>query len=96
MGLYLSGDREALALAEQLFEVQECNGALLSKQLAKEAEQLLVSMHEATAASSPLATYDGWLHAVFKSKNSSEEAERAKATMTDLQDRLGRLAQTRP
>ena len=96
VGLYLSGDREALALAEQLFEVQERNGSLLSKQLAKEAEQLLVSMHEATAPGSPLATYDAWLHAVFKTKNGTEEAERAKATMIDLQDRIGRLAQVGP
>jgi hypothetical protein len=92
VGLYLSGDREAAALADELFQVQERNGALLARQLAKEGEQLLESMHEATATNYPFGNYDAWLHVVFKNKNNSEESDRAKAAMTNVQDRLSALA----
>ncbi|HEY2839627.1 MAG TPA: hypothetical protein VGJ26_10780, partial [Pirellulales bacterium] len=51
VGLYLSGDREASALADQLCNLQESNAALLSKQLNAEGERLLQAMQEASEPS---------------------------------------------
>ena len=95
IGLYLSGDREASALAEQLCRIQEADAPLLQKQLAGEADRLLASMHEAIIPGNPLGSPDEWLHAVIH-RGSSAEAERAKAAMQDVQDRLGRLSGARP
>jgi hypothetical protein len=96
VGLYLSGDREAAALAEQLCAVQEANAGALAQQLAVEADQLLESMHEAATPACPLVGPDEWLHAIFKTRSTNPEAERAKAAMLDVQDRLGRLSGARP
>ncbi len=92
IGLYLSGDQEASNLAEQLCTVQERNAALLSKQLTSEGEGLLETMHEATGVDHLFGTPDQWLHAVFKSKNASDEADRAKGEMTTTQDQLAKLS----
>lgn len=94
IGLYLSGDREASGLADDLCRVQEINATLLSKQLTAEGEQLLELMHEAAAAENPLAAPDSWLHAVFKGRGNSDDVEQAKAKMLDVQDRLARLSGT--
>ncbi|HVU86547.1 MAG TPA: hypothetical protein VHD36_04460 [Pirellulales bacterium] len=91
IGLYLSGDREANALAEQLCQIQETNSALLDKELKQEAGRLLESMHDATAAS-PQEDFDNWLHSIFRSKGASDEIEHVKKSMTDVQDQLSRLA----
>jgi hypothetical protein len=94
VGLYLSGDREASALADRLCKIQETDAPLLQKQLADEADRLLASMHEAIIPGNPLSTTDEWLHSVLH-RTSSADIERAKAAMQDVQDRLGRLSGSR-
>jgi hypothetical protein len=76
--------------------VQEANAGALKQQLAVEADQLLESMHEAVTPDCPLVSPDQWLHSIFKTRSSNPEAERAKAAMLDVQDRLGRLSGARP
>lgn len=92
IGLYLSGDQEASNLAEQLCAIQERNSSLLSKQLLAEGEGLLETMHEATAVDHLFGTPDQWLHAVFKNKSASDEADRAKGEMSTAQDHLAQLS----
>ena len=96
VGLYLSGDREANALAEQLCDVQEADAPLLSKQLADEAERLLASMHEATGAPNLLGNSNEFLHSVFRGRGETAEAERAKAAMLHVQEQLARLSGMNP
>jgi len=92
VGLYISGDREASALAEQLCRVQETNAALFAKQLAAEGESLLQSMHEATTPGHPFGSADAWWHVAFKNRAASDEAATATAAMQDVQERLARLS----
>jgi hypothetical protein len=93
IGLYLSGDREANALAEQLCQIQEMNSALLEKELQAEAGRLLESMHDATVTCPP-ENFDQWLHSVFRSKSASDEIEHVKKSMIAVQDQLSALAGT--
>ena len=92
VGLYLSGDREASTLAEELSRVQETNTSLLSKSLAAEAQQLLDSMHEAASSSRHRPNYEALLRVSFLSRSSNEDMERAKAAMSKVQDRLSKLS----
>jgi hypothetical protein len=94
VGLYLSGDREASDLAEQLSRVQESNASLLSRSLAAEAEQLLESMHEAATPSHHLPSYDALLRVSFLNRSSNEDMERATGAMNKVQERLGLLSGT--
>ncbi len=91
IGLYLSGDREANTLAEDLCRVQEDNSELLAKELAVEAERLLESMHDAVSRP-PRADLDDWLHSVFRSKSTTAEIARARTAMIEVQNRLDRLS----
>jgi hypothetical protein len=92
VGLYLSGDREAGTLAEELSRVQETNATQLSKSLAAEAQQLLDSMHEAALPKPHLPHYDDLLRVSFLSRGANEDTERAKASMAKVQDRLSQLS----
>ncbi|MES1213626.1 MAG: hypothetical protein ABUL64_03485 [Singulisphaera sp.] len=91
IGLYLSGDREANALAEQLCQIQEANTALLADELKKEASRLLESMHDATSPT-PQEDFDEWLHSIFRSKTGSQEIERIRQSMLAVQEQLSHLA----
>jgi hypothetical protein len=91
IGLYLSGDREANNLADELCQLQESNAELLNKELTCEAGHLLESMHEATIGA-PGDDFDEWVHSIFRSKSTTAEIERAKASILDVQQRLSRLA----
>jgi hypothetical protein len=96
VGLYLSGAREANALAEQLCALQEANAATLSKQMMLEGESLLESMHEAATTSHPLVPQDPWWQSMFKNrKTSSAETMNARMALEDLQRRLATLSGTR-
>ncbi len=96
VGLYLTGDREASDLADALCRVQEANGGVLSKQLAKEAAHLVESMHAASSPHHALAHYDEWLHNVahlkFDSRTSDRALEDAQAAIEEMQARLSRLS----
>jgi len=95
VGLYLSGDREASALSDQLCKLQETNSVLLSKELTLEGETLLQSMHDATTPNHRFGTPETWLHVAFHSRSDSDSVEKAKATMKSVQDRLAELSGTR-
>jgi hypothetical protein len=95
VGLYLSGDREASNLAEQLCTLQETNAALLNKQLTMEGESLLESMHDATTTNLPLVSPDMWWHAIYRSRAGSAETQNATTAMQDVQQRLSSLAGSR-
>ena len=105
VGMFLSGDREARFRAEELCEVQQANGSILSAQSAKHSEGLVEAMHSATAAGHP------WIPGFFSSKasgdpnqpgvetqdvpdNEQRKVEVQKA-MSDVQERLSRLSGSR-
>ncbi|HEX4147028.1 MAG TPA: hypothetical protein VHY91_26255 [Pirellulales bacterium] len=95
VGLYLSGDREAGELADQLWQVQEANNGILSLEMAKEAAQRFETMHAATASNHSFLHHDELLHFLrnkFESKETDQTLEAAKAVILDLQDRLGKLS----
>jgi hypothetical protein len=95
VGLYLSGDHEAGALADKLWKVQEANNGVLSKDMAKEAAHRFETMHAASSQGHSFVHYDEWSHFVkskFESKGVDQSLESAKAVILDLQDRLGKLS----
>ncbi len=96
VGLYLTGDREASDLAEALCQVQEANGGVLSKQMAKEATQLVATMHAASLTNHPYGHFEEWLHNVIKLKPDSKESDRkledAKTAIMHVQEQLARLS----
>ncbi len=96
VGLYLTGDHEAGDLAEALCRVQEANGGVLSKELAKEATRLVESMHAATSPHHSLAHYDEWLHNIaqlkFDSKASDHALAEAWKSIEETQSHLARLS----
>lgn len=95
VGLYLSGDREAGELADQLWQVQEANNGILSMEMAKEAAQRFETMHAATVSNHSFLHHDELLHFLrnkFESKEADQTLEAAKAVILDLQDRLGKLS----
>jgi hypothetical protein len=96
VGLYLTGDREASDLADALCRVQEANGGVLSKQLAKEAAHLVESMHAATTPHHAISHYDEWLHNAahfkFDSKAADRTLEEAQTAIEEMQARLSRLS----
>lgn len=95
VGLYLSGDREAGELADQLWQVQEANNGILSMEMAKEAAQRFETMHAATASNHSFLHHDELLHFLrnkFESKETDQTLEAAKAVILDLQDRLAKLS----
>jgi hypothetical protein len=102
VGLYLTGDREASDLADALCRVQEANGGVLSKQLAKEAAHLVESMHAVATPHHALAHYDEWLHNVgrlpFTSHSTDHTLAEAQAAIEETQAKLSRLSgvETKP
>ncbi|HEX4145089.1 MAG TPA: hypothetical protein VHY91_16400 [Pirellulales bacterium] len=100
VGMYLSGDREASDLAESLCQIQEAHGGAVSKQMAKEASQLIETMHAAQIPHHGLEHYDEWVHSLFTLGHNSSEGERslkdARASIADVQSRLGHLSGVEP
>ena len=94
VGLYLSGDREASSLADQLCTLQESNASLLAKQLTSEGEKMLQDMQEASEPHHHTNTPEAWLHSALKMHSQSDEAEKALSAMKSVQDRLARLSGT--
>jgi len=92
VGLYLSGDREASALADALCNLQESNAMLLAKQLTSEGEKMLQDMQEASEPHHHTNTPEAWLHNAFKMHNQSDEVEKALDAMKTVQNRLARLS----
>ena len=96
VGLYMTGDHEASDLAEALCRIQEANGGVLSKQLAKEAEQAIESMHAAESPHHSLAHYDEWLHRMahltFESATTNRPLEDARKEIEQTQARLAELS----
>jgi hypothetical protein len=96
VGMYLSGDRDASDLAESLCQIQEANGGALSKQMAKEAAQLIETMHAAQSRHNGLEHYDEWVHGLFALGHHPTDGDRtlkdARASILDVQMRLGRLS----
>ena len=96
VGLYLTGDHEASDLAESLCKIQEDNGGALSKQMAKEAAQLIATMHGASTTSHAYAPFEDLLHNVIKikpdPKDSDRKLEDAKAAILRVQEQLARLS----
>ena len=81
VGLYLSGDRNAASLAEEMCMLQEQNAAIFARQLAAEADLLLASMHETTASDHAILGSDTWWHGIFRNRAASDEAARAAAAL---------------
>ena len=100
VGMYLSGDREASDLAESLCQIQEANGGALSKQMAKEATKLIETMHAAQSTHHTLDHYDEWVHGLFTLGRDSSQNDHglkdARATILDVQTRLGHLSGVEP
>lgn len=94
VGLYLSGDREASSLADQLCTLQEANAALLAKQLTSEGEKMLQDMQETSEPHRHLNNPEAWLHSAFKVHSQSDEVDKALNAMKAVQDRLARLSGT--
>lgn len=95
VGLYLSGDHEANALTDKLWQVQEANSGVLSKQMAKEAARQFESMHTVSPNTHSLAHYEEWLHSVtphFASKEGDKNLDSARATILELQAKLSKLS----
>jgi len=96
VGLYLTGDREASDLAESLCQLQEANGGALSKQMAKEAAELVATMHAASTSTHSCNHFEEWLHNVIKLKpelkDSDRKLEDAKAAIMHVQEQLARLS----
>ena len=103
VGMYLAGDREARFRADELYEVQEANGSVLSTHVRQHKNALVDSMHAATTGDHK----DGnWLHSIFSSFTGSEnQGDKSQADsdevqgkrevqkeMTEAQERLGRLS----
>jgi hypothetical protein len=110
IGMYLSGDREASFLAEQLCEIQSQQESLLAMQLAKHKNRLVDAMHAATTADH-LFGYS-WLHNPIPGKSKPEAADqqdgnaqneagleqrlvKVRKEMLDLQERLSHLSGSR-
>ena len=100
VGLYLTGDHEASQLAERLCRVQEANGGVLSKEMAREATRLSESMHATTAEHASLSHYEEVLHGLVKIKLISHEEdkqlEEAQAAILEVQTQLSRLSGSSP
>ena len=103
VGLYLRGDREGMDLAEELYAVQAANSTVLATELAKEGERLFESMQVTTLTEQLARHYDAWLHGFLKGTSKSSDAftqmdrkrlEDAKASMSDVEQRLSRLSGT--
>lgn len=95
VGLYLSGDHEANALADKLWQVQEANSGVLTKQMNKEAARQFESMHAVSPNTHSLAHYEEWLHNVathFAANQSDKNLDAAKAAIGELQAKLGKLS----
>jgi hypothetical protein len=95
VGLYLTGDREGAKLADKLWQVQEANNGVLSKQMAKEAAERFATMHITSTNKHSLVNYDDWLHNIkskLEPKESNKELENAKAAILGYQTELGKLA----
>jgi hypothetical protein len=110
VGMYLSGDREARFRAEELCEVQEANGSVLSTQLAKDGAGLVAAMHAATTTHPGVG--HSWLHGIFGGGASSQNGDQpnddlrdepnteqrkleVQKAMLDVQERLNRLSGSR-
>lgn len=97
VGLYLTGDRETSELAEALFRVQEANGGILSKEMAKEATQLVATMHAASLNNHPYYNHlEEFLHNVTRLKLDNRDGDRkleeAKTSIMQVQERLARMS----
>ncbi len=103
IGVYLAGDVQAAALAEELRRVQENYAAVLAGRLANNEDRLLETMY--SAVSTQASEYAATLCGIFTGRKGDtpgepkkpdperqklEEAERA---LLDVQERLKRLAQ---
>jgi hypothetical protein len=102
VGLYLAGDAEAVTLVQELRTVQEAHAAVLDRQLAKDGDGLLETMHAAV-----LTGYSTALCGMFKAKPPEQanieaqkksdpehdQLEAAQKAVVEVQNRLRRLAE---
>lgn len=92
VGMYLSGDREASKLSDELTQLQAAHGGLLSKNLAKEALQNLEELHLGTPTfKSPSAD---WFLRVTKLKSNIRQTsiDSAKDSLVSIEQRFAELA----
>ena len=94
LGLYLIGNQEGSALADELTQVQLAHDSLLSKQLAREATQATEAPHVTSNWQHVKVPSSEWLKRVVKIKSSSKESalESTKIKLLDLEDRLTQLS----
>jgi hypothetical protein len=93
VGLYLAGDGEAALLGEELRRVQEAHAAVLGRQLANDRDRLLDTMY---GAASTHYDYAAALCGIFRCKKagkSTDPVADAHRAVTEVQDRLRRLAE---
>lgn len=95
VGLYMSGDREASELADEMTEVQSAHGRLLSKHLSKEALRATEDLHGSSSPDSREQSSD-WPYRVVKMKLTSKPSglETAKKSLLDIESQFIELAST--
>jgi hypothetical protein len=94
VGLFLTGDQEASALADELTEIQLAHDGLLAKHLAKDAAHIMESMH----------TTSGWQHfksssgdlfkriSLIKGPHKDPALESSRLKLLDLEEQLTALS----
>ncbi|HEX3727504.1 MAG TPA: hypothetical protein VHV08_14720, partial [Pirellulales bacterium] len=106
VGMYLAGDREAQFRAEELCEIQEANGSLLTVRSNQQVDGLVEAMHASTTAD---PTAESWWHSLFGGKpdaarldddgsadpDTDQRKFELRKEMADVQDRLNRLSGAR-
>ena len=94
VGLYLSGNREASALADDLTALQLARDGLLARQLKKDAAETIDSFHSSTLSHHFKVPNSDWIKRVVKPRPTAKELalESAKLRLMDLEDQLTALS----
>jgi len=94
VGLYLSGDREAAELSEQMTEVQLADNGLLANYLVKDATHTVEVLHSVPSHQELKGPSTEWLSRVVKLKPSTRHTslETAKGKLVEIEHRMKQLA----
>jgi hypothetical protein len=96
VGLYLSGDRAASQLSDDLTQIQVAHGGLLARQLTKEAGQSVEAMHSIPTNQLGKFPSSEWLFRAVKFKPNSRQTslDAARKSLIEIETRLSELAGT--
>ena len=93
VGLYMSGDREASDLADELTNIQLSHDGLLSKDLSKEAVHLLETMHSIPSSQMTKFSTGEWFHLVkFRTSSKPSALEKTRKALHQIEEQFAELA----